>query len=236
MCGIVAVVRRRSDRTPPLLSDLLADLELAASHLDAALDATLPGEAGPRGLLVEAAVHVEAVDQALRGVPGVQALVADRAGADLLAVELAAQAERCRAIEARLDHDGAGDPDELELVNAALIRVKDALWAVARDRLRAGREVAALAAGRESLAAIESFASGAGRALVARPARSAGSGQCRAPALRDERGRRSRGPRDAAADRRARGRPAVPIGWRARRGAELARVRLQGRRRDRRAR
>src|SRR4051794_4712711 len=159
MCGIVAVVRRRSDRTPPLLSELLADAQRAAVHLDAALEAMVPTAGDPRKLLLEAATHIEAVDQALRGVPGVQALVSDPAGAELLAVELAAQTERCGEIDARLDAEATGNPDELELVNAALIRVKDALWAVARDRLRAGSEVAALAAGGRSIATIEAFTS-----------------------------------------------------------------------------
>ena len=66
------------------------------------------GRRGPRGLLVEAAAHVEAVDAALRG-------RARRAGADrrpapgstLLAVELESPAELLPRFEARLDADGA---------------------------------------------------------------------------------------------------------------------------------
>ena len=75
MCGIVAVVRRPTDRTPPSLSELAAELRRATGHLDEAFRAGPP--AGP---LAEASAHVEAVDAALRGVPGVRALIDDPAG------------------------------------------------------------------------------------------------------------------------------------------------------------
>src|SRR5690606_17100215 len=55
--------------------------------------------------------------------------------------------EAVAAIEERLDAgDGApSDPAELETVNAAVVRLKDAVWAVKEDRVRTGREVAGLA-------------------------------------------------------------------------------------------
>ena len=91
--------------------------------------------------------------------PGIRALIADPAGVATLAAELERQQDLLARLEAALDVDGAVDPDELETVNAALVRAKDAVWAVARDRLRAGREVEALAAGTLAPAAIEAFAS-----------------------------------------------------------------------------
>src|SRR5262245_41759021 len=154
MCGIVAVVRRPSDRTPPSLDDLATELMLATGHLDAAGD-----DGSPAGALEDVARHVEAVDAALRGVPGIRALIADPNGAAILESELERQQELLAGLEAALDVDGAVAPDELETVNAALVRAKDAVWAVARDRLRAGREVEALAAGTHAPAAIEGFAS-----------------------------------------------------------------------------
>jgi glucosamine--fructose-6-phosphate aminotransferase (isomerizing) len=157
MCGIVAVVRRPSERTPPALDALLGELELAAGHLDAALAAS---GAGPTAAaLDEAAAHVERVDAALRGVPGVSALVGDEAGATRIAEAAGALAGRLGALEARLDADGGVDPDELERLNAALVRVKDAVWAVSRDRLRTGRAVAALAGSTRTRAALEAFTS-----------------------------------------------------------------------------
>jgi glucosamine--fructose-6-phosphate aminotransferase (isomerizing) len=154
MCGIVAVVRRPTDRTPPSLAELATELMLATGHLEE------PGEPGSlAAALDDAARHVEAVDAALRGVPGIRALIADPAGVATLAAELERQQGLLAGIEVALDADGAIDPDELETVNAALVRAKDAVWAVARDRLRAGREVEALAAGTTAAAAIEAFAS-----------------------------------------------------------------------------
>ena len=52
------------------------------------------------------------------------------------------------AIEAGLDADGADTADglaQLEAVNAAVIRLKDAVWAVSEDRVRTARAVADLA-------------------------------------------------------------------------------------------
>lgn len=155
MCGIVAVVRRPSERTPPDLTELLAELRRASAQLGTA--ESTPAPVDP---LHAAAACVEAVDGALRGVAGVRALVADPAGAEALGSELEAQRARLAAIEARLDADGSAvDPDDLELVNAALVRARDAVWAVARDRLRAGREVAALAGHVLNPAALEAFTS-----------------------------------------------------------------------------
>ena len=154
MCGIVAVVRRPTDRTPPALPELADELRRATVHLEAAVAAEMPA-----GLLDEASGHVEAVDAALRGVPGVRALIADPAGVAVLTAELETQQDLLNRLETRLDVDGAVDPDDLETVNAAMVRAKDAVWAVARDRLRAGREVEALAAGTVATAAIEAFSS-----------------------------------------------------------------------------
>jgi glucosamine--fructose-6-phosphate aminotransferase (isomerizing) len=92
-------------------------------------------------------------------VPGVLALIDDPTGAAVLAGELEAQQDLLHRLEARLDVDSAVHPDDLETINAAMVRAKDAVWAVARDRLRAGREVEALAAGTVAPAAIEAFTS-----------------------------------------------------------------------------
>ena len=74
MCGIIAVVRRRSDRVPPspgALADLLA---AAAADMEPTI-VELPAR------LESAAAGLVRVDTELRGVPGVTALVADPAGA-----------------------------------------------------------------------------------------------------------------------------------------------------------
>ncbi len=105
------------------------------------------------------AVAVEVVDAALRGVPGVRALLGDPQAALLIADRVEQLTTRCDALERELD-DGLGAAlavTQLEDVNAALVRARDAVWAVGRDRLRTAREVAALAGADPSVAALEAF-------------------------------------------------------------------------------
>jgi glucosamine--fructose-6-phosphate aminotransferase (isomerizing) len=145
MCGIIAIARRRSEREPEPVGPLLERLEQAGAHLSSA-------EGTPRDRLEAAAVQLEGVDESLRGVPGVRTLLDSPEGAaaiERLVTTLSADADR---IEAELDDSHAAARagvtaevrDELEATNAALIRCKDALWAIGRDRLRAAARVASL--------------------------------------------------------------------------------------------
>ena len=149
MCGIVGVVRRRSRREPPDGRALVAQLDAAveAARLDASA-------------LVEVAALVEAVDRALRGVPGVRALLADPGLQGLLDGRTGALQQRLSSLEADLD-DGAIAilPADLEALNAALVRCRDAAWAVRADRLRTAREVAALAGPGAPVSTIEALTS-----------------------------------------------------------------------------
>jgi len=71
MCGIIAVVRRRSTRTPPSADDILDPLAAVFSLLDTDLsDATL------EQLLEQASVMLDEVASRLAGVPGTYALLA----------------------------------------------------------------------------------------------------------------------------------------------------------------
>ncbi|MDQ3978972.1 MAG: glucosamine-6-phosphate synthase, partial [Actinomycetota bacterium] len=147
MCGIVAVLRRPARRQPPSRDLLIADLEGAASAV------------GDVGRLGDAAAALARVDEALRGVPGVRALL----NADLAAA-VQARAEgidaQIRRIEVSLD---TGQQDlstaALEQVNAALVRLKDAVWGILHDRLRTARAVRELA-GERALAASEAAVEG----------------------------------------------------------------------------
>ncbi len=99
------------------------------------------------------------VDVALRGVPGVRSLLADPQAALLIEDRVQQLTVRFDALERELD-DGLGatlEASTLEAVNAALVRVRDAVWAIGRDRLRTAREVAALAGADPSIAALEAF-------------------------------------------------------------------------------
>ena len=142
MCGIIAVVRRRSEREPRPIGPLVDTLAQVLT--------TIEGRATPLdATLLAAAEKLEAVDAELRGVAGVRSLLQDADGAAAIDRKVATLADLTALVEAELDASGA-DPhtprssQELERTNAALIRCKDAIWAIGRDRLRAARDVRAL--------------------------------------------------------------------------------------------
>ena len=130
MCGIIAILRRPSSRRPPSSDEVLAGL-----------DAAWAAVGGPASL-VTAAVRLEEVDQTLGGTPGVRSLLGRTTLAPEVARRMARFADAVTRIEAALD---AGelplDAEHLELVNAALLRIKDAVWSIGHDRLRAARAV-----------------------------------------------------------------------------------------------
>ncbi len=150
MCGIIAIVRRRSQRAIPESARIL--------ELTSAANRALPSPGTPNlaaGLNL-AADSLEIVDSELRGEPGLNALLGSRTLGVSLEGILAQVQERLETIEAHLDVEGDGVPG-LELVNVALIRAKDAAWAVHRDRLRTAQAVAALAGADASGAAVATF-------------------------------------------------------------------------------
>ena len=159
MCGIVAVLRRRSQRPAPDLAALAADLDAALADLTALVAA----DGGAAGVTAESlgriAESVERADGGLRGVPGISALLADRVGLAGLEHRAEALSGAVADLDAMLDaRPDAAPAADLEAVNAALVRVKDAVWSVARDRLRAARAVDDLADGDTGSSALEAFA------------------------------------------------------------------------------
>ena len=139
MCGIIAVLRRRSRRRPP-----------PASILDQAVTAaTATFDRGPTAAnLTAAATTLGDLDQQLRGIAGLRCLLDAPAAAQAAGERLRALQERLQQFESTLDHGArAKADDELEQRNGALVQLKDALWAVLRDRLphaAAVRDLAAL--------------------------------------------------------------------------------------------
>src|SRR4051794_35539185 len=97
MCGIIAVLRRPSDRTPASSDEVLGLLEGAA--------ASLPVEAldGVAATMDDLAARIEAVDRLLRGTPGVRTLLADRSLGESLDAILDAVTMALGHIEERLD-------------------------------------------------------------------------------------------------------------------------------------
>jgi glucosamine--fructose-6-phosphate aminotransferase (isomerizing) len=146
MCGIIAVVQRPARREPPEASWLDERLGLARRAL---LD---------HGDLSATAEHVEALDRALRGTPGVRALLGAPGLVAAIEDGMTELEDHARRREVQADEgDLALTGAALESFNAALVRLKDATWAVRCDRLRTAREVAGLAGEGASRAAIEAF-------------------------------------------------------------------------------
>jgi glutamine---fructose-6-phosphate transaminase (isomerizing) len=153
MCGIISVVRRPGARVAPSPDAVTQPLHQAVGIL---------AQAGSLAEACNAAADlVEASDALLKGPEGVWALVHDRrllAEVEGLAASLTGAVD---AIEKRLDagENGPSDPARLETVNAAVVRLKDAVWAVAEDRVRTGRAVAGLAGHEPGWAAVEAYTS-----------------------------------------------------------------------------
>ncbi|MCZ7535897.1 MAG: SIS domain-containing protein [Acidimicrobiia bacterium] len=153
----MAVVRRRTERPAPRLADLGAELDAAFTGLSL----LVRGE--PQRLaagLAEVACAVEDVDAHLRGVAGCSALVADGGALADLVERVDALAGAVTTLDAMVDsQDVAGRIGDVEEVNAALVRVKDAVWSLSGDRLRGAEAVRDLAGRDAGLAAIECYAS-----------------------------------------------------------------------------
>jgi glucosamine--fructose-6-phosphate aminotransferase (isomerizing) len=139
MCGIIAVVRREPTRATPRSGDILALIEPIAARLSGATEDDL------LEVLREAAGLAERANALLCGLPGLLALSGEASLPPAIAEHVAAAGAFVSALEQRLDRSAIAPTDDLEALNAMLIRVKDALWAIERDRLRTARAVRDLA-------------------------------------------------------------------------------------------
>jgi glucosamine--fructose-6-phosphate aminotransferase (isomerizing) len=141
MCGIVAIVSRPSQRPAPSAAELLGLIDRAV--------------AAPT--LAEAAAYVAGADRLLHGVPGAVAL----AGRHELVTGLVARLDqidaRIAASEQELESSVGMAPEAVEAANAELLAVRDAVWAVRKDRIRTAGEVDALAGRDAGLAATAGY-------------------------------------------------------------------------------
>ncbi len=154
MCGIIAILADRSDRQPPDSREVL-DLLRGVPETLANLVASPTLAAGPVSAIAE---RVAAADRLLRGVAGVRAMIGDRALVAAVEALCTAATGEVAALERRLDR-GDSSTEDPEAMNQALVALKDALWAVQRDRLRAAAAVADLAGTEAGVAAVETYLS-----------------------------------------------------------------------------
>lgn len=137
MCGIIAVVRRRTLPQQRDAGEVLAGIDAAGDLLDPSVFALAS--------VRDAAARLRAADGLLRGVDGVSLLLVDGDLVSGVARRVDAVTGVVYGIEQRLDAGERLVPEvELEQLNAALIEVKDLLWALGRDRLRTAAAVGAL--------------------------------------------------------------------------------------------
>ncbi|HWE55139.1 MAG TPA: SIS domain-containing protein [Acidimicrobiales bacterium] len=147
MCGIVAVLARPSSRAAAEPGDVLG----AISEVTAELARLAPEglAAGGPAPLTAAAERLRRIDADLRGPAGLRTLLGQASVLDGLDAALSSTGAAISAIEGALDSVAVSvAPAGQEEFNSALVRLKDAWWAVARDRMGMGRRVAALRAGR----------------------------------------------------------------------------------------
>jgi len=137
MCGIIAVLRRASRRQPPAPEHLLALLAEA--------EAQLAGAPTPEHLAA-AADSLASLDRELRGVPGLWSLLQNGSLTDELTRRTSQLQQQVEALEQSFDQGVASD-DDVEQRNSAMVRLKDGLWAVQRDRVPHANDVRALAGG-----------------------------------------------------------------------------------------
>jgi glucosamine--fructose-6-phosphate aminotransferase (isomerizing) len=155
MCGIIAVVRRRSTRTPSSAAEIVDPLDALARRLsidvaDAALEELLRG----------AADALDGIAAQLSGVPGVVTLLASPDVRAAVHAHCAEIGTSLRAIDGHLDRGRLDvDASQLERINAALVRAKDLRWTIAEDRVRAAEAIGDLLNGTQGYAAVEAFAS-----------------------------------------------------------------------------
>ncbi|MGH9086038.1 MAG: SIS domain-containing protein, partial [Acidimicrobiales bacterium] len=127
MCGIIALLRGPGTRSELPAADVLGRLDAIASALAPGAD-VLPAAEAAAGLL-------EDLDDLLRATAGVALLVRDRELGTRVDASCASVGDWVADAEAALDRGDAASDGSLEAVNAALLRLKDARWAVQRDRI-----------------------------------------------------------------------------------------------------
>jgi glucosamine--fructose-6-phosphate aminotransferase (isomerizing) len=146
VCGIIALLRGPGARRPIPAAEILDRLD--------ALQGELRTGAEPGAAATGAASVLEELDALLRSTDGVAVLVREGSLATRIGAACGAVGAWVAATEASLDDDGSGG-SSVEALNAALLRLKDAAWAVERDRLPTAARVRELVGAGAGWSAIE---------------------------------------------------------------------------------
>ncbi|MEY3167868.1 MAG: putative glucosamine-6-phosphate synthase, partial [Actinomycetota bacterium] len=117
MCGIIALVSRPSVRVPPTQAEIIG-------HLDAAVSS-----GSDIGRVTE---NLVIVNELLKGVPGVLALMDNHELTASITSRLDQVASVVAQLEATLEKSEV-DAEELEASTAAMIALRDVLWAIGQD-------------------------------------------------------------------------------------------------------
>src|SRR5438067_7821532 len=149
MCGIIAVLSRPSTRPAPEPSWLTERVGTAVGLVPAPEAGELITRMG------DAAAILEEIDSALPGVPGVQTLIEHPTAVDAVRAGLGTLDDAVAALERWADSGACHlSGPELEAFNEGVVRLKDASWAIGRDRLRTAEAVVDLVGPRRGTAAI----------------------------------------------------------------------------------
>ena len=146
MCGIIALVRGPGARRLLPDADIVDRLDRVQRCLDGHTDVVATAR--------DSAEALAALDGILRSGDGVARLVRDQAMAALVAAVCRRVGDWVREQDAALD-ERPGFVDDYEAANAGLLALKDALWAVERDRLSTADAVRELVGAGASWSAIE---------------------------------------------------------------------------------
>ena len=152
MCGIVAVVRRWSERIPPTSAEVL---DLLSPVVVSLRDLARGGDLAER--IGSAAQSLSQADLLLQGTSGLQALLAEKPLRATIRAALSEIDRLIETLEADLDQSPEGRVNEA--LNAALVQMKDAAWAIGNDRLKTADAVAELAGPAAGTASVAAFSS-----------------------------------------------------------------------------
>jgi glucosamine--fructose-6-phosphate aminotransferase (isomerizing) len=154
MCGIIAVLQRRTERPASDLAAVVGIVRGAAEALDRIAEPILE----TRAELDRYGAALAGANRDLSGVPGVVAALEDSSGFHELERAAAALDQAVGAFDQRLDAaaDALG-ADGVEEMAGAFLAVRDAAWAIRADRVRTIEAVLALAGPQPGRPALEAF-------------------------------------------------------------------------------